>query len=467
MYNLEKLSEIRTSKDILHKQYSKTGLYVMYPFLCLLLLLVLFLFFAKKEIVIEGIGSIDTSEIGTDIQVQTSSQITEIYAQNNAIVTQGDILLKLDSTLLENEIENTQNAIENQAYQIELLNLFQQSVVEGHGYLENDDFGYKSQFENYLTQVETLKISSSQNTTNNRNNQNSLAGQRNIINQQIAEENSFIQDYRIFRDVVNTNPATIPNTSTAIVATQINTYLHEINNIPTEEDAVPTSGNSIEQIKLTTLSSIEEKISAHQATILQLENSLVLINENLKNVDNTVATNDLSIEGLKLNILSSIEVSLADYNNAKEELELNLQAYETNLEKYTIRATADGKLEFENTLLTGTTLTEGTSLGKIINTENENLYVTAYVPSADILGVEKGQAVTFRVISSKNGKRQTYTGEITNIGTEPMTSEAGSYYIIECTLDSLTDLPYGVTGELYIITGKTTYLNYVWKLLFG
>lgn len=106
MNTVEKnIEKINIEHQLFNTMYRKTGLYIIYPFLLIIILLMVSLFFIEKDLVIELTGTISNPHTGFILSNSLTGNIDEIYIDNHQNVNAGDIILKLNSEEIENRIE--------------------------------------------------------------------------------------------------------------------------------------------------------------------------------------------------------------------------------------------------------------------------------------------------------------------------------------------------------------------------
>ncbi|WP_103662098.1 HlyD family efflux transporter periplasmic adaptor subunit [Lactobacillus sp. HT06-2] len=95
-------------------------------------------------------------------------------------------------------------------------------------------------------------------------------------------------------------------------------------------------------------------------------------------------------------------------------------------------------------------------------TNHKKLQLVSYLPGSQITAIAKGQTVYFQVPNAQ-GNTLRLKGKVTRVDTYPVTIHKQSVYQVLATVKatSVDKLRYGMQGDLTIITGKTTYFNYI------
>ena len=490
MNDANKLANIKTSKEILDKKYNKTGLYILYPFIGLLIALFGFLALGKKEVVIDGFGRIDTSNMEVAVVPDITSTITKIFVSNNENVEEGDTILTLDSTIIEEKIDSIKDTIEKNRKEIVYLNLFKKSVEDNQNLMEDDYLGYQNLYEAYLVKLKQLELTIKEHDNNKALVSESLQLQKNNINTRISYENSIINDYSVFIKIINYD-ITEYSISNIFVSNEIQMYFNNIFDIKNsvlhstnEETQVDhadqgdqaNQANQVDQIdvdyeiqklKIETLNNAEQRIVSSKNTISDLNDSLVIINQNIKTNDTTTESSLLNIDSLKIETINNIESKKIDLLRANDDLDVELEQLDSDLQNYSIYAKTSGKISLVENLILGSSVSEGAPIAKITNGQGDGeAFLVAHIPSADIVNVEKGQEIRFKIDSTADARNKTYDGYISSIAVEPTQLETSFYYKIECRFNDKIELQNGISGKVSVVVEKTTYLRAFLNLIF-
>ncbi|MBO0474096.1 hypothetical protein IGL98_000011 [Enterococcus sp. DIV0840] len=446
---MNELLNIKIGKDLLDTNYSKTGLYVLYPFILLLIFGTIFLTFGTMELSIKSTGAILSKDLGITISSPVNTKISKILVSNNDGVEKGRDLIIFDSSQIQQEVDKTAEAIKEKTEQQNYLSLFKDSINEENNKLENDLFGYKSQVENYLTALKKNNVDDSQIK------KSSLSEQQNLLTTQLSSIETKLTDYATFKEYVNNDS---PHSfSTDIVHVEVLSY--------EEKKKSLLDSKELATFKIEILTTIEKNVQMLLQEKITLNEKQLLLKESIDTTDINKQQQLLSSEETKTQLLSTIEATAAETKNSKQELTRQLESHKKELNKYRLTAEADGTIEFSEAVSKGKIIPEGTEVGKIVSHKQEK-YIEVYLPSNQILGVKKGQEIKFTVNNLESNKNKVIIGTINKVQTEPKQTEQGSFYTVFCEPTDVLNYPHGTTGNINILTGKTTYLSFLWKKIF-
>lgn len=97
-----------------------------------------------------------------------------------------------------------------------------------------------------------------------------------------------------------------------------------------------------------------------------------------------------------------------------------------------------------------------------MNINQEENFIQGYFSSEHINRIGLDQEVQF-IFTDGDNNRHFISGRIEVISQEPLNTENGNFFILKASIDpdSTPILQYGVSGELNILTGRTTYFRYL------
>lgn len=141
--------------------------------------------------------------------------------------------------------------------------------------------------------------------------------------------------------------------------------------------------------------------------------------------------------------------------------EISLRNAEEKLERYTVKAPADGQVTQMSMTSQGMLVEAGESIGYLIPLEKENLF-TAYVPDEDTALIHTGDTVSVRIAAYRGTEYEYMEGTIADIGDIALNIDGiGAVYAVGIRMDSLPeDLRAGMEGTCDIIIGTRTVLDY-------
>ena len=144
------------SSEFYSARFRNFSTMIIIPFTILLLVVVIFSFFGKKEITIQGVGTLEALGNNPVIQSTVNSPIEKNYLKEGKYVKKGDTLLIYNNVSIQDKgkLYNSQKEILDR--QLAALNLLKQGVQDNHdSFGEDDEFGYRNDLKSYLQQRNT------------------------------------------------------------------------------------------------------------------------------------------------------------------------------------------------------------------------------------------------------------------------------------------------------------------------
>ncbi|MBM7618149.1 multidrug efflux pump subunit AcrA (membrane-fusion protein) [Weissella uvarum] len=357
------------SSEFYNRRYGTFTTKLIWPIVIGLILLILFMCFTKKEIVVKSVGSIEPEKTLAVIQSPSNNPVTKNNLKEGKHVQKGDTLVEFDKRDPKNA-ETVNNAKLNKTTaKLAALNTFKQSVQTNQNLFNgNDNYGYADQFDDYQAQLADLQNSSAQ------------------------------------------------------------------------EHADISAGNENTQKK---------------------NNDLYRANQSLTNKESS----------LKAKTLADINNEISNLQDTNIELNGQSKNIDTDMLNQEILAPTNGVLHVPNNKTQTKYLQSGSEIAEIYPNLTANTKLTAnfYVPTDKMNGIKTGQKIRFKA-NQDGPKPLLLKGQITKIDSAETTTKEGSAYQVTAMLNpKKTDykqVHYGLSGNISVITGKKTWLNYVKDLLF-
>ena len=166
-------------------------------------------------------------------------------------------------------------------------------------------------------------------------------------------------------------------------------------------------------------------------------------------------------ESLKKEHMFSVVDTINSINANIKTSEIELERAESELNKYTITATCDGKITLPGTLYSGMLVSSGDSLGYITEQTCQNTFV-AYVSDKDINQIKSSQRIKVKIGALDDTKYEIMSGKVVQIPDVATTVEGlGSVYAVKISLNEYPKtLKSGMSGQVDIIVGKRSVLEY-------
>lgn len=435
------------SAEFYNRRYHNFSSLVILPTFALVLFLLIFAFFAKKEMTISAGASIEPESILANIQSTSNNAIIENYLEENKTVKKGEVLVKykLEGEQVQQASLSFQlETLKEQKGQLELLKASLDSGVSQ--FPVADTFGYEQNFQDYLHQTTSLRATiEQQNATiasQNAAASNSQAELGNIINETIAK----MTDYQIVKSAIQTGASVDPANSGYNLYQAYNAQVTDTTN---------------EHLKSQYLAQVDAHIG-------QLESALSTYRLQYAGAGVQQAYSsslDSQLESLKAQHLARVAQEMTALNQKILELEDNNKIQAGLREKGEILALEDGVLHLNPETKSSSLVPEGTLLAQLYPTlaENSKVKITSYISSKDVSNIKVGDAIRFTMVDDAN-KQMTMTSNISSIDTKATKTENGNFFKIEAektvTKKEANTLRYGLEGRLVMITGKKTYFDY-------
>ena len=439
------MEEMNTDYELFRLMYKKTGLYIVYPFLLLLVLIVAGLLWAERELTIEMHGVVSSRDDSRLIFSDISGRVSKIYVNNHQKITVGDTILTLDTGDIQEEIIEQERDRDELIQRLLYLETFKISVEEGENRFSTNTFGYRTRLTLHLAEIQRVRTDDTYATSVNE----MTLGQ---ISARVVERERRMQDYRSFNSLVR-GEAYQPFV-TSLVHAKVNEYLFQFSRLETDEERTAHRRGAIVQN--------EQHILALQEEI----NALNVEREALE-TENERGDTQQTLSQMRTTLISEIETLDEETRNQLRLVESELDLLRSDYTSHTILSSHDGLFYSVEPLSVGNTINSSERIGRVL-TENEERYLRVYMPGEDRNRVLVNQKVRFATTDGNN-EQQFMQGEIVAIHTEPVQTESGNFFITEVELEgnSTSDLHYGMIGEVLVITGHTNYFRYFWDMFFG
>ena len=186
---------------------------------------------------------------------------------------------------------------------------------------------------------------------------------------------------------------------------------------------------------------IEQKITAAEKNISDLEYSLKSQNKNFSAYSEISHDEQLALENLKLEMLSGIAEGIKSNEANIISIEKQIADIELNIRNAEVIAPIDGTVNMYADLSTADLVQSGQTIATIIPDTNGAYKLTMYLSSADISETKVGQSVRLRFAAYPYQEYGELLGTVKSISTDVRSSENGmSYYVAEVSIDDTLGL---------------------------
>lgn len=486
--NIENLSD---SRQIMESKPNKFMFIFLYIIIALILTFLIWAWFSEKEIVVKVNGVVRPDNEIQAISNIVQGEIESVKMKNGENVSKGDILFKINS----NELEDKKNQVDEQIEYIntdnENLEKLNKSINDNTNYFENNDkekeYYYKFQsYEtgNKVSLEEKNNISSSKDELNNEKADletlsRSISENKNL-NKEGSAYSAQYESYISSRKIIQNKTEQLENNKKALTE-QIEANNKEKNKLSDENSKIIIDeknkqiNNQINQIDLEIKNNNEQLDKLKSDTLAQIKGSIDKINKSLSKLDSNISSLDESANIAKnknkATVLAQIQEKININNQKKKELEENKKQIEQSIEKCTVKAPSNGKLNINANLEQGIILQTGAVVANII--PNSDTYkVELMIPTKDIANIKVSEDIKYSFESLPYREYGFLDGKIESLSPDSkVDSEKGiSFFTGEGSLSSNSlysnkgeesFIKPGMICEARIITRKEKILYYI------
>ena len=153
-------SQLFKSTEFYQKRYQNFSTIIIFPLVLLIMFLLSFLLWAKKEVTVEVTGTIEPTSIVATIQSTSDNTIIKNQLRSNKEVKKGDLLIQYSEKMESSQKESLQKQFDLLSRQETGLKTLEDSINQGTSLFqeENDEFGYQSTFTNTILLVKVLIV---------------------------------------------------------------------------------------------------------------------------------------------------------------------------------------------------------------------------------------------------------------------------------------------------------------------
>ncbi|HEM4030820.1 TPA: bacteriocin secretion accessory protein [Streptococcus suis] len=443
--------ELLESSEFYQKRYHNFSSKLILPVFALMVFLVVFLAFFKKEITLKSAATVEPVKVLAQVQSTSSNKIILNSLKENLVVNIGDVLIKYDSTnetLRQDNSEDQLSLLQKQKEQLELLKLSYETTTSQ--FPETDTFGYCRRFEDYWNQRQTLESSISQQNGTIASQNAASTNTQNTIGGLINELSGKISDYQALKSAISTGTSIDSTNQGYSVYT---TYISQSGTL--------TSDIEKDNLKNQTITQIDSQIQQFQSELssYQIQYSSAGVQQSYN------SSLDSQLSSLQSQKISEVSQELTVLEQKINELENGLEVQNNTLSDTEIVSTVAGIVHMNNEVLNAELIPEGTLIAQIypIIADEKKVLIEIYIPSSDISSLKVGDKIKFKNEDSSN-KELTLISKISSIDSNATKTETGSYFKVVSEV-KLSDketqaLKYGTSGEIVVVTGEKTYLDY-------
>lgn len=404
------------SAEFYQKRFHNFASLWVVPCFLLLLFVVGFSVFAKKEVTLSSRGTIEATRVVDQIQSTSNSPIQVNHLKENKEIKKGEILVEYQEDQEKQQGMSLTQQLDLLKKQEEQLKLLKTSIETGENqFTGTEHFGYDQLFKDYQQQIAILQAQAHQQNATIASQNASASSSQAEIGQAIQDQEKRLADYHSLKS--------------ALLEGRSLDATHPLYSLYQSYAQQPHG---------------EENAQAQASFISQL---------------------DSQIASLKAQQLSKIGQDLLLLSQQIADLDSKLKTQENLLQKTRILAKDEGVIHLNDETKGANIVAEGTPLAQVyplIQKEKEVKIVT-YIPSKDIATIHVGDRIRFSTQGSKQ-KPITLEARISSIASSATRTEQGNFFKIEGIL-RLKDqeaklLRYGLEGKCVLITGEKSYFSF-------
>lgn len=479
------MNEITDSVEMLHEKPNK-GMPIFTWILVLLLAVALaWCCIGEIDYFIKASGVVRPGESVSTISSLMTGRVETLNISEGDCVKNGDLLFKIDTADLEQSLSAYTK--EKQRIETENINLkrLEESISNGENLFDksnSDELAYYLKYEKYISDLQSLSEQYKNTSADTDNAADSAVISAESIKSQLAIYHKELSELETLKSSVEANSDMFEDKSSVyalqyygfkssleayetditkkksdkenaeilfkaggISQSEYDNICHSLENTTLEKDKY------ISEFKL----NIEQKITAAEKNISDLEYSLKSQNQSLSSYSEISHDEQLAAENMKLEMLSGIADSIKSNEANIISIEKQIDDIELNIRNAEVIAPIDGTVNMYADLSTADLVQSGQTIATVVPDTEGAYKLTMYLFSADISETEIGQSVRLRFAAYPYQEYGELVGTVKSISTDVRSSENGmSYYVAEVSIDDTMglELVSGMECEARVVT---------------
>lgn len=444
------------SSSVYSQKHQTFYRWILYPVIMFILLLGLFLTFAKKEVVIRTSAKITANACKLEVPIDT--KIIENQLVENKEVKKGEKLVTFDAQNLQLqkaplETENEQISKEKESAQrlIDSLN------TDSNQFQQPDPFGYEDQLKSILSENTANQLEIEQKKLANQKEQEAYQKANNQLTKQLQSYKNQVTEWEQVRTAWQ-NQQSLQGFPTEIM-TEYQAWQTQVKEVSEEQK---------EQTKASITLQINERITQIKSMIEQLENEQVKLVEPTS-IEPEIQKQTETYIQIKEQAITATKQKIKELSSTENKNKQTIQLLNEQIQQAVIKAPITGKIHLNDEVKGLTEIPKGTVIAEIYPALNkEKQLFTAYISSSDMTRIKVNMPVHLK-IDNKGVKTEILNGKLTQIAETSTPTEKGDFYLVKGTISipKKLDIRYGITGELSLIIGKKTYLQQIKDWIFN
>lgn len=492
---LRDIKDMTDSREMIESKASPLVAIFIYLLLFIIIVALIWAYFGEKDETVKATGVVRPNENVSTIQSKVIGNVEKIYYIQGQKVKQGDILFTLEKEDLELQKDALLADINKLTYELEQLEKFKNSVVDGQNYFTEEEDYYYNQYLKY--EIDYHKLETELALNNTELDKLNLELDKSINDIELKKENELNYDYynkkldetkEYIKNLELLELAIIDNRNYFIESQKefYNRYinyelqykqLEEIVNQKKEKYEIYRSLGveyipkvqiedekrqyelallDLENYKNEYLLSIRSSIKEQEKSKEELEVSIEKITQDME-MDNSnldYVTNRKTILEKEYNENSNYSITILEKYKIDKIVELNerikasednltnlneqLRNIEISIEDRIIRAPIDGTVNITTEINKGDLVAGGTDILKIVPESDSEYKVIISVLNQDINNIKVGDEIKYHFLALPYKEYGELTGEIKKISTDAIvnTQDGMSYYMVEASIEN-------------------------------
>lgn len=224
-----------------------------------------------------------------------------------------------------------------------------------------------------------------------------------------------------------------------------------------------------------------QTISNIDTSLQSLKSELISAQSNLRiyQIANSMYANNTDENGkplaISLPMVEEVSSLLGEQESAKsqlEEINAKIQQIQEQISQGTIMAERNGTINAISKIVTGDTISAGTTIATIIPLSESEYKVQLYVSNSDIANIEVGDSIRYNLAALPSNQYGTVSGTVTSISTDALIQDGqySGYFLVEGSIASteLSDkdgnigsIGIGMQVEAKIVTQNKSIIRYL------
>lgn len=490
------IEEITDSKEVMHARVPAAAQWFLTLLLVLLLVAFCFMFFMQRDISVSAQGIIESNRPVETVVSVSGGKILSCNIEDGSTVHDGDVLVVIDTDYAEQQLSLYEGRLSSLEADIESQQLLKQSYEQGTNLLNPNDTFY-SVYQTYALECDIINENSRLDSTSSNNTSSAISGLRALYQRNIDQGGVRMAELeRLYLAISNMQSFDSTDAYVqSIYLSFITDYEYKqalleeatdnynqatedyLNGTVSEDDVdiarnhMDASRNNLSLVLSSYGEQIQSNIASEQAQVSSYETQLSQLQLQEGQIDKS-SLHMLSIDQLTSQRIAQVEDSISSAEKEIETYKMHIIDLNSQIENGVVVSNSAGTVMFEQTLIPGEVVQAGSTLLKIVPTDEEYKAILL-VQDKDIASVKVGGSASLSISAFPYQEHGRILGTITYISATSVPVEgAGYFYRVEVSLSgkelgdggSLREtIAAGMTVSANIVSGTESWLDWLLK----